>query len=445
MSICNYSFNFTPVNASIPILPVPNHAIDEQALANGLGGGIYDYQLQAVIPNNPSILNKVFSCARKYFNEKIGSLYDPGNGLRLNTATNHKALMKDAKAAAPQFMKSLREISGASGGDVSFGPEDMFVIKSEGSLKRKIIGDSRAEKISIEQATQKISDALRGIIIIDSEEQVQSITKKVNEWIEQEGGDVSWKNLFQEERDNGYIGIHGKLVLPFTNPKGEKKRIRCELQIHFRSVADGSLDSPKERTHALYKDTETALTKNRSIMSKAITKLSFLSGMASIGNVCRTAEYLISLCPKNPFSPKNLCEDPEFSTICAGNLGIPRNEMPQLSEPVRTAFLKSKEAQGFTITRTSIPAEKLIPVQNELSRRRVEKIAGLFGPGSTSPCEREILVASEGEKHYVIDGHHRYAACRQVGGDQSVLNVHDNVTNVLSELKTFPGVRRSEF
>lgn len=98
--------------------------------------------------------------------------------MELNTATNHETLREDAKAAAPKFIESIRKISKTTGGDANFGPGGMFVIKTEGSLKRKITRDSRAEKISVEQATQKITDAIRGTIIVDSEEQIQSITKK---------------------------------------------------------------------------------------------------------------------------------------------------------------------------------------------------------------------------------------------------------------------------
>lgn len=305
MSLFVYSFPLSN-NSSllIPSLPltqtIPNYALEEQALVSGLGGGYYDYQLQEVVPNNPLLVNKVFNCSRNFFIGKIGTIFSYGNGLGLNTATNIKKLRKDAKAVAPKFIESLRKISQVVGGDANFGPGDMFALKSEGSLKRKIIKISRAKTISIEEAAQKVTDAIRGTVIVDFEEQVQSITKKTNEWIAEEGGEVSWKNIFQEERENGYIGIHGNILLPFANHKGEKRQIRCELQIHFRTVADGSLDSPKERMHLLYKNANETLPSNRSLVSTSISKLSFLSGMASIGNICRAPEYLISLCPKIP-------------------------------------------------------------------------------------------------------------------------------------------------
>jgi hypothetical protein len=351
MSLCSYNCNFnSPIsNSSLWIPPIPNYTLEEQALVSGLGGGYYDYEFEEVVPNCPSLVSKIFNCTKNYFNQKIGNIYGSWEELGFNTATNHKNLRKDAKVVAPKFIESLKKISKATGGDANFGSEDMFAIKSEGSLKRKIASDSRAEKISREQATQKISDAIRGTIIVDSEEQIQTITKKINEWIEREGGEISWKNIFQEERDDGYVGIHGKILLPFTTHKGEKRRIRCELQLHFRTVADGSLDSPKERMHLLYKNLNETFTSNRSFVSRSISKLSFLSGMASIGNICRIPEYLIGLCPKIPSLSKNLYNDLESASLCEGNLSIPRHQMSQVSSSVKCDFLKKKENQGVKV------------------------------------------------------------------------------------------------
>lgn len=276
---------------------IPNYAIEEYALAQGLGGGLYDHLLKEVVPNNPHITNEVFNCLKDHIRKKLGNISSSTNKLELNSATNHKNLRYDAEIVAPHFIENVRKISKETGGDANFGPGDMFAIKGEDSLKRKIAGDSQSEKISIEQATQKISDALRGTIIIDSEEQMQSITKKTAEWVEAEGGSISWKNIFQEQRDDGYIGIHGKILLPFISDTGENRQIRCELQLHFRTVADGSLDSPKERMHLLYKNTNETPSPNDKLISKSVSKLSFLSGMASIGNICRSPEYLVDLCP----------------------------------------------------------------------------------------------------------------------------------------------------
>ncbi len=76
---------------------------------------------------------------------------------------------------------------------------------------------------------------------------------------------------------------------------------------------------------------------------------------------------------------------------------------------------------------------------------KIEEIADSFVQGSTNPCQKAILVSAEKDgKKYVIDGHHRYAACRLVGGgEQEVIVIHEDHQKVLVELDTFPGVRKS--
>lgn len=446
MSIIKYNVNLNlPLNnTSLMNSTIPNYVLEEQAIANGLGGGYYDNQLHEVIPKIPSLINRIFECTKTYISNKIGSIYS-GNQLGLNTATNLTNLRDDAQAAATKFIKIINKVSEVTGGEANFGPGDMFAIKSENSLIKKIANDARLEQISTEQATKKIGDALRGMIIVDSEDMIQSIVKKTNEFVEQEGGEVIWKNIFQENRDDGYIGIHGKILLPFTDQNGENRQIRSELQLHFRSVADGSLDSPKERMHLLYKDFNEILSQKSVSISKAISKLSFLSGLASIGNICRNPKYLLNRCLQNPTSSKNLCKDPTFNFLCKGNLGIPRYQMPQLSGSIKTDFLQEKENQGIKIERCSKPANQLIPVQSELSKEKIEELVRSFYQGSYNPCKSAILISSrnENDKLYVIDGHHRYAACRLIGGNQEMIAIDDNVNHLLFELAIFPGVRWS--
>lgn len=146
-----------------------------------------------------------------------------------------------------------------------------------------------------------------------------------------------------------------------------------------------------------------------------------------------------------PSLSKNLCEDLGFASICAGNLEIPRYLMPQVSGLIKSNFLKGKEDQGIKVEKRLVLATQLTPVQNELSREKVNELVGAFSKATLNPCSKAILISSQNEngRQYVIDGHHRYAACRLVGGTQKVIAIDDKISNLLSELETFPGVRRS--
>ena len=125
----------------------------------------------------------------------------------------------------------------------------------------------------------------------------------------------------------------------------------------------------------------------------------------------------------------NLCQVsvPGTNLYCDGNLGIPREEMPQFkgkpiegsraskmpldksgevdTEPVFKEMLKQK---GIKTIQTEMPADKLKATQSELVAAKVLGMLGALDkdpnhPGITAP----IYVSRDG---YVVDGHHRWAA-----------------------------------
>lgn len=443
MTIIPCHLNYTaikPNEFANPII-VPPHAREELAIVKQLGGGCFHTELQEIVPNHPSLVDRVFNCTRKYFNRAIGNIYPTWVKLGLNTAKDPHTLRKDVAKAAPQFIRGARQIAKEFGARLS--NNQSTILKSEGSLKRKIIRYCKERGMSIEEGTAKVGDALRTTIFIDSPEQIQPVYKAVNKWIEKMDGEIVWENIFDQERELGYVGVHGNILFPFMNHKGEERQIRCELKIGFPSISEGP-ESPLERVHSIYKG-ENQLIPNGSIIARAASKLSFLSGMASIGNICRMPQYLMSICSTNGSPPsQDLCQDSDFNNICEGNLGKTRLEMPQLSG---SDFLRKKEAQGIRVERRSIPASELTPVQRELNREKVAGLVASIGQKPTyNPCKKAIVVASSQDKdgkNYVIDGHHRYAACRLVGGDQEIIAVHDRVENILSELERSSDVKHS--
>ena len=52
-----------------PVLP--DHAVEEYALAQALGGGVLDPKTLEVIPKSPTLVEKVFTCVRKVFNKSL--------------------------------------------------------------------------------------------------------------------------------------------------------------------------------------------------------------------------------------------------------------------------------------------------------------------------------------------------------------------------------------
>ena len=185
--------------------------------------------------------------------------------------------------------------------------------------------------------------------------------------------------------------------------------------------------------HLLYKNDDPSLPPK---VAKSMSKLSFLSGLISVGDSTKNPSKLLSECQTAQTAPVDLCKDKQTSQLCDGNLGIPRNQMPQITGEARRDYVKKKEEQGTKIHLSSVSADKLIPTQNELNGQQVDEMISSFVKGTFDPCNKEILTARE----YVVDGHHRWAACRLINGVQKVITIDDSIDNVLAELRVLPGV-----
>jgi hypothetical protein len=96
------------------------------------------------------------------------------------------------------------------------------------------------------------------------------------------------------------------------------------------------------------------------------------------------------------------------SSICKGDLGIPRKYMPQFDSPAEikrfTRFVKRVyKIKSFKSTRR---AKQLKPSQGEINRKRID---GLIDDGVLDKVNIPLVVSGD---NYVVDGHHRWAAYR---------------------------------
>lgn len=142
----------------------------------------------------------------------------------------------------------------------------------------------------------------------------------------------------------------------------------------------------------------------------------------------------------------NLCQItvPGTNLYCDGNLGVPREDMPQFkgkpqpgspaasmsvdrngevdTEPI---FKKMLAEKGINVIDTEIPSDALKATQSELVGAKVAGMAKALdvdpeNPGITAP----IYVSRDG---YVIDGHHRWAAVTSnaiTQGKPAIMKVH---------------------
>lgn len=147
---------------------------------------------------------------------------------------------------------------------------------------------------------------------------------------------------------------------------------------------------------------------------------------------------------KNVMAAKDLCQKSNMNGFCQGNLGITRENMPQLEGQVRDAYLLDKLQQGAVIHREQIPAHLLVPVQSEINHDIVINMVKSYKKNTFNPCERQILVAHNGTHYKIMDGHHTCMACRLLGKKQEAIVIFEKNNEVLAELQQFPGSFRRQ-
>ena len=142
----------------------------------------------------------------------------------------------------------------------------------------------------------------------------------------------------------------------------------------------------------------------------------------------------------------NLCKItvPGTNLYCDGNLGIPRDDMPQFkgkpqpgtpaskmptdkngevdTEPM---FKKMLADKGIKVIDTEIPSDQLKATQSELVGSKVAGMAKALDKDPTNPgITAPIYVSRDG---YVVDGHHRWAAVTSnavTQGKPAIMKVH---------------------
>lgn len=163
--------------------------------------------------------------------------------------------------------------------------------------------------------------------------------------------------------------------------------------------------------------------------------------------------------------------------VCVGNLGIPREQMPQiegessLSEMVvaddqlqrakgkailEAGGSKSKqttvldqmlnrlEAGGVKTTRGRVPVGELKATQSEIKAAKVYGMASAHLSGDFPHIAKRIIISKD---NHILDGHHRWAALITIDPKMmmDVLRVGLPIKDLLWEAAATPGVYRADF
>lgn len=119
-----------------------------------------------------------------------------------------------------------------------------------------------------------------------------------------------------------------------------------------------------------------------------------------------------------------------------GNLGVPRDAMPQIDSKYRDDFLEFMKSNNVKVRNIRVPARSLKMVQGEYNRDKVGSImAGgkLDGP--------PIFVSKDG---YVIDGNHRLIAHLNLPDAGAYIGVSElglDARPLLELIHKYPNVR----
>lgn len=142
----------------------------------------------------------------------------------------------------------------------------------------------------------------------------------------------------------------------------------------------------------------------------------------------------------------DICQMLVAGSLCQGNLGISRDQMPQLNDKILADFVKQAQLRGMTVNSLTLPAKILIMTQAQLhANTTYQKYLQAKSNGANNPCNREILVATDSLTGAIriIDGHHTAIGCRLAGGDQKVTSITQDAKEMLDELKGHHGVETS--
>lgn len=245
---------------------------DSIVLRDSTADGLPELEMITPLPYHFKRLKNAQSALRESIALRIGDVPRPV-GINKNSATTDKQLYKDALELATPFMHLIRRLAYEVKGIACFGPENeqCQVVKSPASLVRKLRDDLVVHlKKNVEnfntledfvdlsnegylKALSTFSDALRATIIIDSIDQMHRLFEKfeILGFSNRQIKGISFKNIWIENRDNGYVSIHIKLTMSYTDENGVTHQINTEVQIQFRPFFNGRKDCTKEYNHII--------------------------------------------------------------------------------------------------------------------------------------------------------------------------------------------------
>ena len=112
-------------------------------------------------------------------------------------------------------------------------------------------------------------------------------------------------------------------------------------------------------------------------------------------------------------------------------LGIERGKMPQVRSKDYDDLIKHLKKNGVRVQKKAVKASTLKATQSNFNVDKiVDKISNIKTLGKAKP----LIVSSD---NYIIDGHHRWLAAKNVGGSIDVMQSNVKVKELLKHVYSF--------
>ena len=116
-------------------------------------------------------------------------------------------------------------------------------------------------------------------------------------------------------------------------------------------------------------------------------------------------------------------------------LRLNRSELPQIKSTEVPEFIDWMKEKGVDSFRTSVKAGSLNPIQLEINLDKVDGMKAVHQSGQKDMGAKPVMVSND---DYLIDGHHRWYALKELGEDINVVMFNEPIDELLSLIKQFP-------
>lgn len=114
-------------------------------------------------------------------------------------------------------------------------------------------------------------------------------------------------------------------------------------------------------------------------------------------------------------------------------LGIDRKEMPQIDGKHTSDFISYLKKNGVSSSKKKLNPNKLKATQHQFHKEKIQSLMDYMDKGNYD--DKPILVSKD---NYVMDGHHRWLAHKNVSKDIGVHHISMKAKDLIDMMHEYP-------